>query len=82
MCLWVTVDTFLDDLFGRSVSKNVPDVGQKKQLYEELSLQQQSTTVGHGKPSLGHLNRKKHRAKPNSLIQKLLDRFDSPKHFT
>jgi hypothetical protein len=65
-----------------NVSKNVPDVGQKKQLYEELSLQQQSTTVGHGKPSLGHLNRKKHRAKPNSLIQKLLDRFDSPKHFT
>jgi myosin-3 len=65
-----------------NASKNVPDVGQKKQLYEELSRQQQSTTVGHGKPSLGHLNRKKHRAKPNSLIQKLLDRFDSPKHFT
>ena len=59
-------------------------VGQKKRLYEDRmsrqkQQQQQRVTVVNGSSSPGQWTRQKPRVKPGSLIQKLLDTFDSPR---
>lgn len=60
-----------------SVNGCTPDVQQKKRVYEDLSKKHVTPLQLHGKTSTEKWKRLKPRAKPNSLIKKLLDRFES-----